>query len=100
MEQYNKLVRDKIPDILDKKGVPFEKHIATQEEYKIELIKKLEEESKEFSEAGSPEELADVIEVVEALNKLPDYVGVEELRKKKSEERGAFDLRIILRGEK
>ena len=64
------------------------------------LEKKLEEESKEFSEAGSSEELADVIEVIEDLKKLPDYAGVEELRKKKSEERGAFDLRIILKGEK
>ena len=100
MEKYNKLVRDKIPEILDKKGVPFEKRIATPEEYKIELIKKLEEESKEFSEEGSPEELADVIEVIEALKKLPDYACVEELRKKKSEERGAFDMRIILKGEK
>ncbi len=100
MEKYNKLVRDKIPDILDGKGVPYEKRIATPEEYKIELIKKLEEESKEFSEAGSSEELADVIEVIDALKKLPDYAGVEELRKKKSEERGAFDLRIILKGEK
>ena len=100
MEKYNKLVRDKIPDILDGKGVPYEKRIATPEEYKIELIKKLEEESKEFSEAGSSEELADVIEVIDALKKLPDYAGVEELRKKKSEKRGAFDLRIILKGEK
>ena len=51
-------------------------------------------------EAGDPEELADVIEVVEALKKLPDYVNVEELRKNKLEERGAFDQRIILKGQK
>ena len=76
MEKYNKLVRDKIPDILDKQGVPYEKRVAT------------------------PEELADVIEVIEALKKLPDYANVEELRKKKSEERGAFDEKIILQGEK
>lgn len=100
MEKYNKLVRDKIPSILDAKGVLYEKRIATPEEYKIELIKKLEEEVKEFSEAGSSEELADVIEVIEALKKLPDYINVEELRKKKAEERGAFDKRIIVKGEK
>src|SRR3989344_7959745 len=100
MEKYNKLVRDKIPDILDKQGVSYEKRIATPEEYKVELVKKLEEEIREFSEAGSPEELADVIEVLEALKKLPDYVNVEELQKKKAEERGAFDGKIILKGEK
>lgn len=100
MEKYNKLVRDKIPSILDAKGVSYEKRIATPEELKLELIKKLEEEVREFSEAGSPEELADVIEVVEALKKLPDYANVEELRKKKFEERGAFEQGIIVEGQK
>ncbi|KKQ87967.1 MAG: hypothetical protein UT09_C0006G0001, partial [Parcubacteria group bacterium GW2011_GWF2_38_8] len=61
MEKYNKLVRDKIPNILDAQGISYEKRVATSEEYKAELIKKLEEETKEFSEVGSPEELADVI---------------------------------------
>jgi len=91
MEKYNKLDRDKIPSILDEQGISYEKRVATPEELKAALIKKLEEETKEFSEAGSPEELADVIEVIEALKRLPDYVNVEELRKKKAEERGVFD---------
>jgi len=100
MEKYNKLVRDKIPSILDAQGISYEKRVATPEEYKVELIKKLEEEVKEFSEAGSPEELADIIEVIEALKKLPAYANIEELRKKKSEERGAFDQGIILKEQK
>ena len=100
MESYNKLVRDKIPEILDEKGISYKKRIASSEEYKAELIKKLAEEIEEFEEAGSPEELADVIEVVEALKALPDYKNVEGLRKKKAEERGSFAERIILKGEK
>ena len=100
MESYNKLVRDKIPEILDVKGVPYEKRFASPEEYKAELIKKLSEEVKEFREALSVEELADVIEVVEALKKLPEYSDVESIRIKKREERGAFEQRIILKGEK
>jgi predicted house-cleaning noncanonical NTP pyrophosphatase (MazG superfamily) len=52
MAQYNKLVRDKIPAILDQKGIPYEKRIASKEEYRIELIKKLVEEVGEFSEEG------------------------------------------------
>lgn len=100
MEKYNKLVRDKIPDILDKKGISYEKRVASPEEYKAELIKKLEEEIKEFTEAGSPEELADVIEVIEALKKLPEYTNIEELKKRKAEDKGAFEKRIILKGEK
>ncbi|HUX80884.1 MAG TPA: nucleoside triphosphate pyrophosphohydrolase [Candidatus Paceibacterota bacterium] len=100
MERYNKLVRDKIPQILDGKGVTYEKRIATSEEYRIELIKKLAEEVGEFGEAGSPEELADVLEVISALRKLPEYANVEELRKQKFDERGGFEDKIILQGEK
>lgn len=100
METYNKLVRDKIPEILDKKGVSYEKRIASPEEYKVELIKKLGEEIQEFSEAGDMEELADVVEVVEALKKLPEYADVEAIRQKKREERGGFDEKIILKGQK
>jgi predicted house-cleaning noncanonical NTP pyrophosphatase (MazG superfamily) len=100
MESYNKLVRDKIPEILDGKGISYEKRIASPEEYKAELIKKLGEEVKEFSEAGDPEELADILEVVEALKKLPEYAAIEELRLKKLKERGGFEQGVILKGEK
>lgn len=97
---YNKLVRDKIPEMLDSKGISYEKRIASTEEYKEELIKKLGEEITEFSEAGDAEELADVLEVVEALKQLPEYKNVEEVRQKKKSERGGFEKRIILKGEK
>ena len=100
MESYNKLVRDKIPEILDRKGVSYEKRIASDEEYKAELIKKLGEETEEFLKDNSPEELADVIEVIEALKKMTDYENVEEVRRKKLEDRGGFDQKIILKGEK
>lgn len=100
MEKYNKLVRDKIPEYLDDKGIPYEKRVASQEEYKEELIKKLQEELLEFIEAKNSEELADIIDVIEALKKLPGFTDVEELRKKKFEERGGFEQKIILKGEK
>ncbi len=100
MEKYNKLVRDKIPEFLDGKKIPYEKRIASYEEYKIELIKKLEEEIKEFIEVGDVEELADIIEVVEALKKLSEYQNVESIRIKKLEDKGGFEQRIILKGEK
>ena len=98
--KYNKLVRDRIPEILDTKGVPYEKRIANDIEYKEELIKKLEEEIVEFKEAGSVEELADILEVVDALKKLPDYVSVLDIQKIKREEKGEFEKRLILSGEK
>lgn len=100
MESYNKLVRDRIPEILDEKGISYEKRVATPEEYKLELIKKLGEEVVEFSEAGDPEELADILEVIGSLKNLPEYSGVEDIRSKKRQERGGFNERIILKGQK
>lgn len=98
--KYNKLVRDKIPEILDAKGISYEKRIASDEEYKNELIKKLGEEAEEFLAESSSEELADVLEVLDALLKLSDYKDVEDIKAKKRAERGGFDEKIILKGEK
>jgi len=75
-------------------------HVASPEEYKTELIKKLVEEVAEFGGAGAIEELADVLEVVAALRTLPEYVEIEEVRLKKLAERGGFSEKIILTGEK
>jgi len=100
MEKYNKLVRNKIPEFLDSKGVAYEKRIASAEEYKAELIKKLREEIQEFTEAKDVEELADILEVIEAIKKLPEFKDVEEVRNKKLSEKGGFENRIILKGEK
>lgn len=99
MAQYNKLVRDKIPEILDAKGISYEKRTADTVEYRQALIRKLLEETQEFVEAGEPEELADVLEVVAALQKLTEYSDIELIRRKKHEERGGFEGRIILRGD-
>lgn len=100
MASYNKLVRDKIPELLDAKGVPYEQRIATPEEYKTELFLKLLEEVREFEATPTAEELADIIEVIEAIKELPDYTNVEEARWQKFAEKGGFAKRIILKGEK
>ena len=100
MKNYNKLVRDRIPEILDVKGVSYERRVASPEEYKAELIKKLAEETAEFAEESNPEELADILEVIEALKQLPEYADVEVVRLKKRTERGGFDGKIILKGKK
>ncbi len=100
MATYNKLVRDKIPDILDAKGLSYEKRVADDAEYRAELIKKLVEEAAEFTEAGDVAELADVLEVIVALKTLPAYGEVEALRLAKRAERGGFEKRYIVKGEK
>lgn len=99
-QSYNKLVRDNIPEYLDSKGISYEKRIADTDEYKIELIKKLQEEVTEFTEAGSVEELADVMEVVRALRKLPEFADAKDVQRAKRSEKGSFEKRIILKGEK
>lgn len=100
LEEYNKLVRDNIPTHLDSKGIHYEQRTATPEEYKEELIKKLGEEVMEFTEARNTEELADILEVIEAIKKLPEFANVEEVRKKKLAEKGGFEKRLIIKGEK
>ncbi len=100
MKRNTKLVRDGIPKNLHEKGVPYEQRTAEGEEYVHALIKKLEEEIGEFTSEASVEELADIIEVIEALRKLPKYKDVESVRQKKASERGAFDAKIILTGDK
>lgn len=97
---YNKLVRDNIPNQLRAKNIPFEERIASEEEYKEELIKKVGEEAAEFLADKSIEELADLVEVVEALKKLPEYTNLEEVRITKLNDKGGFEKRIILKGEK
>jgi predicted house-cleaning noncanonical NTP pyrophosphatase (MazG superfamily) len=99
MARYEKLVRDRIPEILHAKGVPYEKRVAEGAEYREALVKKLLEEAQEFSEAGAPEELADVLEVVTALTTLPEYADVETLRINKRKERGGFEERLIVSGD-
>ncbi len=98
--RYEKLVRDRIPEILDAKGVAYEARVADDREYRAELIRKLSEESAEFAEAGAVEELADVLEVLAALRALPEYAEVEAVRAAKLAERGGFGARLIVAGER
>ncbi len=96
--RYNKLVRDKIIEIVEARGGQATFHVADQAEYWQKLKEKLREEVEEFMEAESQEELADVFEVIDALLKEKgwsdaDIVAVQD---KKRKERGGFDERIIL----
>lgn len=100
MVQYEKLVRDRIPEILDAKGIGYEQRVADMGEYHEALIAKLNEEVLEFTEDKSVDELADVLEVIKSLMSLPKYSDVDTIRQRKQEERGGFTKRLILTGEK
>lgn len=47
---YNKLVRDRILEVIDESGKESSFHLANDEEYQEELIKKVNEELEEFKE--------------------------------------------------
>jgi predicted house-cleaning noncanonical NTP pyrophosphatase (MazG superfamily) len=98
MKRYNKLVRDKIPEIIRQKGDIPMTHVANNEEYWQKLKEKLKEEVEEFDKDGNEEELADILEVVYAISDFRkiDRSELENLRKKKAKERGAFKDKIIL----
>ena len=96
--KYNKLIRDKIPEIIKKSSLKSVTHIADDKEYKQKLRAKLQEEVDEFLEESNEEELADILEVINALCDLYkfDKNNVEQIRKEKAEKRGSFQERIIL----
>ncbi|MEO3809447.1 nucleoside triphosphate pyrophosphohydrolase [Sphaerisporangium sp. B11E5] len=97
----DKLVRDKIPQIIRATGMEPIIRVADSGEYAARLRDKLREEVGEFFTSDQdPEELADVLEVVYALAQLAglDREELEKLRAAKAEERGGFVDRYIWSG--
>lgn len=97
--EYNKLVRDKIPEIIAQS----EKHAIcitlSDGDYLKNLDVKLIEEMKEYQESKSPEELADIIEVIYAIARARG-TSVEELERicaDKAKKRGGFQNRVFLK---
>ena len=98
MKIYNKLVRDRIPEIIEKSDRKFSTRIAESDEYEKLLLKKLFEEAGEFSSSRDIMELADILEVIEAIaiQKNTDLAEILKLKQEKQLERGGFLKRIVL----
>jgi predicted house-cleaning noncanonical NTP pyrophosphatase (MazG superfamily) len=96
--EYNKLIRDKIPEIIKENGENPIIHIASEEEYLKKLREKLQEEVKEFLEDENEAELADILKVMDTLVEAKGYnkEKVQEIKTKREKERGGFSKRIIL----
>ena len=96
---YNKLVRDKIPEEIDSQiGRKCKYRILNDEEYLKELNRKVLEEANEFIEENSIEELGDLMEVINAIMKLKGYSmeDVNEVMKIKEKKKGDFNNKIFL----
>ncbi|MFA5310454.1 MAG: nucleoside triphosphate pyrophosphohydrolase [Candidatus Paceibacterota bacterium] len=96
--KYNKLVRDRIPEIIKSKGdIPIA-HIADDKEYWQKLKEKLQEEVNEFMQDENAEEMADILEVIDAITNFKNFSKeeLEIIKNKKAEERGKFKDKIIL----
>lgn len=98
-KEYDKLVRDKIPKIIESEGrKPYYHKIEDDKKFLNYLDKKLLEESEEFSTTHDIQELADILEVINAILKLKQhsFEELEKLRLSKLQMRGGFNSRYIL----
>lgn len=96
---YNKLVRDKIPQIIEADGKTCEIEVLPEDEYLKMIDAKLDEEIAEYHKDQNLEELADLLEVIyaAAIARGHSIEELEALRAKKAEKRGGFQERILLK---
>lgn len=95
---HNKLVRDKVPEIIEREGNTTSIRFLRGDEFKSALLAKLIEEAQELLENPSYEERADVEEVLREIDKSFGFTpeGVEEERTAKAKKRGGFKNGIYL----
>ena len=98
MVVYNKLVRDRIPEIIEAQGETPSIRFLKQEEYLRHLEAKLDEEVGEYHRDKNADELADILEVVFALAEAEGVTRqeLETVYQKKHDARGGFEKRIFL----
>ncbi|GLI09652.1 phosphoribosyl-ATP pyrophosphohydrolase [Paenibacillus tyrfis] len=98
---YNKLVRDKIPRIIEASGKQAEIRFLDDAEYIKMLNTKLQEELDEFIKAEEAEKITELADLVEVVCAILEYKGIsneefERIRQEKKEKRGGFGDRILL----
>ncbi|MFY4813905.1 nucleoside triphosphate pyrophosphohydrolase [Haloarcula argentinensis] len=98
VRKFDKLVRDKIPEVIEDNGETPTVSLAGEDEYSERLVDKLEEEVAEYRESHDIEELVDILEVIHAIRKDRGLTREElqDERALKAEQRGRFDEGIVL----
>jgi len=100
---YGKLIRDRIPEILEAEGLRFEVAQLDDAAFRTALLAKLREEAGEAAAAGDADtlarEVADLYEVIDAILELHeiDPAAVRALQARRRAERGRFEMRLELR---
>lgn len=95
---YNKAVRDRIPEIIKESGKQCKTRTLSDEEYLPYLEVKLEEELREYTESRNLMELADLLEIIHRITEIngSSIEELEKLRLTKKQERGGFSENIVL----
>lgn len=102
MPMYNKLIRDRIVEILENEGLNYNVRVLEEDEYLSEIKKKLHEEVKEFEQTTNKiealEELSDILELTYAALAAQEqsFEELESFRLEKRRERGSFEKRLFL----
>ncbi len=96
---YNKLVRDRIPEIIEMSGRTCTIEYLSDEDYLHMLETKLDEELAEYHQDQSIEELADLLEVIRAvvIARGSSLEELERIRAEKAQKRGGFEKKILLK---
>ena len=99
MPQYHKLVRDRIPEIIEESGKICITEILSDEDYLKMIDAKLDEELSEYHQDQNIEELADLTEVIYAAAIARGYTleDLERVRMEKAAKRGGFQKKILLK---
>jgi predicted house-cleaning noncanonical NTP pyrophosphatase (MazG superfamily) len=100
MPIYNKLVLDRIPEVIAADGKQCATEILSDAAYLEKLHQKLREELDEYLHGQDLSELADLLEVIYAVAKVKGMSkeGLEQIRAAKHEQRGGFERKILLVG--
>ena len=98
---HNKLIRDRIPHILEANKGKYEVRIMGKDEFKRELRKKLFEEAKEVIGAekdGLLKELADILELIKSIaeSESISFDLIEKKQRERRRDRGGFKKRLFL----
>lgn len=99
MRKYYKLVRNRIPEIIEASGKTCTAEVLSEQDYLQMLDAKLDEELAEYHKDQNIEELADLLEIIRAVAVARGYSleELEQVRAEKAAKRGGFEKRILLK---